>query len=133
MNSLGNEWYIDNKPSKKKLDIKSIFINPFDSFLFHTSASFRRNWFDSQFSILDNEYKATLKKKKNFNTALRFRNNLLSKKPLDFKNQVKASDAQFAKYNFYLGQMRKKFIEELNKYCESIFKNIFDESHLFKN
>ena len=35
-------WFVDGEPAKKKLDIKVVFINPFDSYGFHNTASDRR-------------------------------------------------------------------------------------------
>ncbi len=126
VNNLKSEWYLDNKPTKKKLDLKTIFINPFDSFSFHTTSSFRRNWIDTHLSFLSKEYKTTLNK---FNSSLRFRNNLLSKKPVNYREQIKANDPQFAEFSFKLIELRKKFLSELKEYCMLTFKIIFDESH----
>jgi DNA replication and repair protein RecF len=123
---LKSEWFLDNKPTKKKIDLKTIFINPFDSFSFHTTSSFRRNWIDTHLSYLSKEYKTTLSK---FNTSLRFRNNLLKKRPPNYKQQIEANDLQFSELSFKVIQMRKAFLEELKEYCMLTFKIIFHESH----
>lgn len=126
INQIGSEWFLNNKPHKKKLDLKTVFINPFDSFLFHTTSSYRRNWVDSHISLLSKEYKTLLNK---FNSSLRFRNNLLSKKPRDHREQILVIDEQIADFSFQLINMRKKFLLDLKEYCDGIFKEIFDESH----
>lgn len=122
----GSEWFLNNKPHKKKLDLKTVFINPFDSFLFHTTSSYRRTWIDQSISLLSKEYKSILNK---FNSSLRFRNNLLSKKPPNHRDQILVIDEQLADYSFQLIQMRKSFLLELNEFCVGIFKQTFDESH----
>ena len=77
-------WFVDGVPVKRKLDIKIVFINPFDSYGFHNSASDRREWLDYFLSQLDDNYKKNLAK---YTLALRFRNTLLSKKPSKYKEQ----------------------------------------------
>ena len=126
ISSLRNEWYLENKPTKSKLDLKIIFINPFDSYAFHTTSSFRRNWIDTHLSYLSKEYKSTLSK---FNTSLRFRNSLLSKKPQNYLEQIKANNPQLAEYSFKIIKHRKQFLKELKDYCMITFRIIFDESH----
>lgn len=126
VNNINSEWYIDNKTTKSKINLKTIFINPFDSFSFHSIASFRRNWIDTHLSHLSKDYKKTLS---NFNSALRFRNNLLSKKPQNFLAQINANDPTLSEYSFKLIKMRKLFLNELKEYCKMTFKIIFDEEH----
>jgi DNA replication and repair protein RecF len=126
VDNLKSEWFLNNKSVKKKIGLKTIFINPFDSFSFHTTSSFRRNWIDTHLSYLSKEYKTVLTK---FNTALRFRNNLLKKRPTNYRQQIEAIDPQFSEHSFKIIQMRKAFLEELKEYCMLTFKIIFDESH----
>lgn len=121
-----SEWYLNNKPSKKKIDVKSIFINPFDSFLFHSTPSFRRDWIDKHLSILDPIYKKALS---DFTISLRFRNNLLKKKPTNFKEQIKANDPRLSELSFQLIQLRKQTIMELSEHLSLTFKQIFHEEH----
>jgi len=124
-----NSWYQNNEIIKKKPNLNSIFINPFDSFSFHNIASFRRQWIDSHLSILDKEYKKTLSK---FNAALRFRNSLLAKKPYHYKEQILANDEQFSTYSYQLIQKKKQFLNDLVSYCALTFKIIFEETHELK-
>jgi DNA replication and repair protein RecF len=126
VDNIKPEWFLNNTPTKKKLDLKTVFINPFDSFSFHTTSSFRRNWIDTHLSFLSKDYKSTLSK---FNSSLRFRNNLLSKKPINYVEQINANDPQLSHYSYELIQMRKSFLLELKEYCMLTFKIIFDESH----
>lgn len=122
----GSEWYLNNKPHKGKIDLKSILINPFDSFLFHSTSSFRRAWVDQHLSVLSKEYKTVLNK---YNTALRFRNNLISKKPPQYREQINSIDSQFCELTFNLINLRKILLKELNQNIGKTFKAIFDESH----
>jgi len=119
-------WYQDNKQTKKKINLETIFINPFDSFSFHTTPSFRRNWVDTHLSKLSPEYKKILSK---FNTCLRFRNTLLVKKPAMYKDQIKSINIQLAEYSFILTRERKQFLKDIKEYCDLTFKIIFKESH----
>jgi DNA replication and repair protein RecF len=123
------EWYIDNKPTKKKPNLKTVFINPFDSYSFHSIPSFRRDWFDSLFSKLSEPYKKNLKQ---FTDSLKFRNNLLSKRPAQFREQIKAIDPTLAEHTFNLLKMRYEFIEGIESYCTDIFRTIFHEDHQLK-
>lgn len=121
-----NEWYLNNKPSKKKIDVKSVFINPFDSFLFHSTSSFRRAWFDQHLSILSTEYK---KANNDLTASLRFRNSLLKKKPAQFKEQIRANDPRLAELSFQITNLRIQMIKELNAHLSETFKLIFHEEH----
>ncbi len=129
LNQGQNEWYFDNKLSRKKIQLETLFVNPFDSFSFHNSASFRRNWFDGKFSQLSDDYKKTLN---NYNASMKFRNNLLSKKPSEYRAQIFANEGRFAQLSYDLIQFRKKFLTELHEYCGLTFKLIFDEVHDLK-
>ncbi|MDP7321944.1 MAG: DNA replication and repair protein RecF [Bacteriovoracaceae bacterium] len=121
-----SQWFYNNQPTKRKIDLKTIFINPFDSFSFHTTPQFRRNWVDTHLSYISDEYKKTLNK---FVQSLRFRNNLLSKKPKNFIEQIHAINPQISELSFKLIEMRKNFLNELKEYCMLTFKLIFDETH----
>lgn len=121
-----NVWYQNNQPTKKKLALKSIFINPFDSFSFHSLSTFRRQWVDTHLSMISSEYKQVFAK---FNASLKFRNSLLSKRSPQYKEQIRANDYQFSNYSYQVLQMRKQFLEELKNYCSITFKLIFEEAH----
>ena len=126
LNQSTNEWFLDNKATRKKIQLETLFVNPFDSFSFHNSASFRRTWFDTKFSQLSMEYKKTLS---DFNASMKFRNNLLSKKPSSYREQIQANEFRFAQLSFDLIKYRKQFLTELHEYCGLTFKLIFDEVH----
>lgn len=121
-----SQWYLNNVPAKRRPEIKVVFINPFDSFQFMTSASFRRNWIDSHLSQLDPVYKKELKRYEDF---LRFRNTLLSKKPHHYLEQIRAIDQQVSEISFLLIKIRKKFLAEMRPLTEERFRLIFSEEH----
>ena len=122
-------WFLDGAPIKRKLDIKVVFINPFDSYGFHNSASDRREWMDYFLSQLDDQYKKNLSK---YTLALRFRNTLLNKKPSRFKEQVLAGDVELAQLSFYLTRKRVEFLEALEPLIAETFQSLFSEKHNLK-
>lgn len=121
-----NYWSLNGKNTKKKIGAGVIFINPFDSQQFHTSASFRRNWVDQYLSQISDEYKKSLSKYTKF---LRHRNTLLSKKPMDFYKQVLAIDEEMAPLSLFLTNSRRDFCSELSGYIKSTFFELFSEEH----
>ena len=129
MDVNNSSWFVDGQPMKKKIDLKLVFINPFDSYAFHNTSSFRRQWMDQHISILDPVYKKTLSR---YTSSLRFRNSLLSKKPSQYREQINAIDIELAKSSFLLTQLRFKFLNEIESYCTQTFKDIFSEEHLLK-
>jgi len=119
-------WFVDGVPVKKKLNIKIVFINPFDSYGFHNSASDRREWIDYFLSQLDDNYKKSLSK---YTQALRFRNTLLSKKPSKYKEQIIASDGELSLLSMYLTARRVEFLKEIEPFIADTFQQIFSEKH----
>ncbi len=119
-------WYKDGTANKGKPDVKTIFIDPFDSYLFHTKASFRRSWLDSIISYMDKEYKKVLSQ---FNQSLRFRNTLLSKKPREYREQINAIDHQIAKQSKQITDRRLLFLEDLSARCKGAFYDLFSEKN----
>lgn len=126
MRDKTSEWYLDGKPSKRKLDVGIVFINPFDSNTFHLTPAFRRNWVDSHLSQVSDVYKKLLSQ---YTQMLRFRNNLLSKKPNKFREQILASDPQFIKASIELTNMRIDFLNQINPFITETFFKIFSEEH----
>lgn len=119
-------WFVDGTPVKRKLDIKIVFINPFDSYGFHNSASDRREWLDYFIGQLDDNYKRSLAK---YTLALRFRNTLLSKKPSKYKEQIIASDGELSILAMYLTARRVEFLKEIEPLIADAFQQIFSEKH----
>lgn len=119
-------WFVDGVPVKRKLDIKIVFINPFDSYGFHNSASDRREWLDYFLCQLDDNYKKSLAK---YTVALRFRNTLLSKKPSKYKEQIIASDGELSILSMYLTASRVEFLKEIEPFLADTFQQIFSEKH----
>ena len=122
-------WFLDGAPVKRRLDIKVVFINPFDSYGFHNSASDRREWIDYFLSQLDDQYKKSLAR---YTIALRFRNTLLSKKPSRFKEQILASDFELAQLSHFLTKKRIDFLEALEPLIGDTFQALFSEKHNLK-
>lgn len=126
INPDGSQWYLDGKPTKRRISITTEFINPFDSYQFHNTASFRRNWMDSHISNLSKEYKTSISK---ITTALKQRNHLIYMRGSDYLGQIRAIDGELAKLSKYITDERVKFLDEIAKTCEKTFKIIFEEIH----
>lgn len=122
----GALWYLNGKPTKKRLGAGLIFINPFDSQQFHTSATFRRNTIDHYLSQYSSDYKKALSQ---YSKSLRIRNNLLGKKPYDFQKQVSAIDVDMAKTSLFITSERIQFIKSLNDHLKNTFFELFSEEH----
>jgi DNA replication and repair protein RecF len=122
-------WFLDGEPVKRKLDIKVVFINPFDSYGFHNSASDRREWLDYFLSQLDGLYKKNLSK---YTLALRFRNTLLNKKPSRFKEQILAGDVELSQLSYHLTKKRVEFLEALEPLIGETFQSLFSKKHNLK-
>lgn len=122
----GSNWYLNGKPFKGKIKAKSEFINPFDSFQFHNIAAFRRNWMDGHISDLSKVYKTSINR---YNQSLKMRNQLIFQRGVDFRGQIKAIDQELSKLARKITDERLSFLEEIAKWCEETFKQIFDETH----
>lgn len=123
----GEEWWLDNRPERPKHGLAAVFVNPFDSYSFHTSASFRRQWLDTHLSQLDREYKTILGR---FQKALRFRNSLLGMGGnSQNKMQLMALDEQFTQHSSWLVARREEWLKELSGLITPTFKHIFAEDH----
>lgn len=126
MTDESEERFLNSQPIKTKTVTSSVFINPFDSYSFHTSSTFRRHWFDSHISLIDSEYKQTLAR---FNKSMKFRNSLLAIGGKALRVQLAAIDEQVAEYSSHITQKRFEVILELNKYITSTFRSIFAQEH----
>jgi DNA replication and repair protein RecF len=126
MTNEGILWFIDGAPVKKKLDIRVVFINPFDSYGFHNNASDRREWIDYFLGQLDDSYKKSLSK---YTLALRFRNTLLAKKPSKFREQIIAGDVELAQLSHFLTKKREEFVETISPLIGETFQSLFSEKH----
>lgn len=120
------ERFLSNKPEKSKTPSSSVFINPFDSYNFHTSSTFRRQWVDSHISLGDKEYRQVLTR---FQKAMKFRNSVLGFGGKNASMQLKAIDEQVAEYSAFLTQRRFEFLNALNQFITPTFKAIFAEEH----
>jgi DNA replication and repair protein RecF len=126
ISETNEERYWNNQLEKKKTPAVSVFINPFDSYSFHHSSSFRRNWIDTQLGLINSEYKMIFNR---FQKALRFRNGLLSGPSYGLSHQLKAIDEQISEYSAFITQKRADFYTELNQFITPTFAKIFSEDH----
>ncbi len=120
------ERFLNNIPEKKKTPATSVFINPFDSYNFHTSSTFRRQWMDSHISLMDPEHRQVLAR---FQKSMRFRNSILGFGGKNASSQLRAIDEQISEYSAFITQRRYEFLQELNKHITPTFRAIFAEEH----
>jgi DNA replication and repair protein RecF len=120
------ERYLNNNLEKSKTPSTCVFINPFDSYSFHTSASNRRQWIDSHLGLLNNEYKQVLGR---FQKSMRFRNSILSSGGRETSPQLRAIDEQVSEYSALITKLRFELIKELNQFITPTFKSVFAEDH----
>jgi DNA replication and repair protein RecF len=123
------ERYLNNNFEKSKTPSTAVFINPFDSYSFHTSSTFRRHWFDSHLSLIDKEYRQVLGR---FQKAMRFRNSILAIGGKNVSSQLRAIDEQVSDYSAIITQKRAQFLQDLNQHITPTFKAIFSEDHLLE-
>jgi DNA replication and repair protein RecF len=122
-----NVWYKDNCLSKRRPDISSVFINPFDAHHFFSTPAFRRAWIDNYLSQIDVTYRKILGR---YLVALRFRNALFtSSGKQHISRQIDAVDPLIAQYTVYLTKARLVFVQELQRFVGPMFKSLFSEDH----
>ena len=120
------ERFLNNSPDKSQTPATSVFINPFDSYSFHTSSTFRRQWIDSHLSLINKEYKQNLSR---FQKAMKFRNSVLGFNGKTASNQLKAIDQQICEYSEFITKFRNEFLNGLNEFITPTFKAMFGEEH----
>ncbi len=120
------ERFLNNTPEKTKTPSASVFINPFDSYTFHTSSTFRRQWMDSHIGLIDREYRQILGR---FLKSMRFRNSVLGMGGKNESTQLRAIDEQVSEYSSILTEKRYDFLNQLNKFITPTFKAIFAEEN----
>jgi DNA replication and repair protein RecF len=120
------ERFLNSSPVKSRTPSTSVFINPFDSYSFHTSSTFRRQWMDTHISLMDREYKQVLSR---FQKAIRFRNSVLALGGKSTPTQLRAIDEQVAEYSAILTSKRHEFLGQLNKFITPTFKAVFAEEN----
>ena len=117
-------WSVNGKPARGQAIAKSVFINPFDAFSFHSTAGFRRSWIDSHLGLLDKQY---VENRKKYGQLLKFKNKLLADKPYKWNIQLNALHENIALLSFAIREKREEFLRELAPYLRKNFKNIFDQ------
>jgi DNA replication and repair protein RecF len=126
LSESSEERFLNNRPEKSKTPSSSVFINPFDSYNFHTSSTFRRHWIDSHISLQDKEYRQNLTR---FQKSIRFRNSILGYGGKNTSAQLRAIDEQISEYSAFITQRRAEFLNALNSFITPTFKAIFSEEH----
>lgn len=119
------ERFLNNRP-EKKTPSSSVFINPFDSYNFHTSSTFRRQWLDTHISLMDKEYRQVLTR---FQKAMKFRNSVLGFGGKSAALQLRAIDEQVSEYSAIITAKRLEFLDNLNQFITPTFRAIFAEEH----
>ena len=104
--------------------IQTVFINPFDSYNFFNTPSFRRQWMDKKISLIRREYKKVLGK---YNYFLKCKNRLLSLRPNRFREQIRSLNREMASTSLFLTQKRQCFLRELGPLVTKAFFKIFSE------
>ena len=126
MEGQGGQWSLDGNIVSRRPEIFYVlFINPFDSYLFHTTPNFRRDWIDRNISSLWPDYEGYLK---NYNKLLKFKNHLLRTAPHGYQRQVAAMEEQMANVSFLIERKREEFLRELNPLFGESFREMFDEA-----
>ncbi len=120
------ERFINSSPVKAKTPSTSVFINPFDSYSFHTSSTFRRQWMDSHMSLMDKEFRQILGR---FQKSMRFRNSVLGMGGKNASNQLRAIDEQVSEYSAILTAKRHEFLSQLNQFITPTFRAVFAEEN----
>lgn len=121
-----DERFLNNVVEKKKTPNSSVFINPFDSYTFHTSSTYRRQWVDSHLSLMDPEYRQVLGR---FQKSMRFRNSILGYAGKSASEQLRAIDEQVSEYSALITLKRSEFLKQLNENITPTFRAIFAEEH----
>jgi DNA replication and repair protein RecF len=123
------ERFLNNVIQKSQTPSTSVFINPFDSYQFHTSSTFRRQWMDTSIGLMDKEYKQVLSR---FQKAMKFRNSVLNFGGKNASAQLRAIDEQIADYSSLLTSKRAQFLADLNNFITPTFRAIFAEEHILQ-
>ncbi len=119
-------WSTNGQVGRLKNEINAVFINPFDAYNFYNQASFRRSWFDHSISVLNVEFKNSLKK---YFKSLKLRNILLTNRPNKYLEQISAIDVELANQSEIITTIRVNFLKELNIIVNEIFNELFSEQH----
>ena len=116
--------YLDGEKSKKRPNLSVVFINPFDSYNFYYTPSFKRNWFDTHIGIIDKVYRKNVNKHQK---SIKFRNILLTKKTPKYREQIEAIDVEIAKLSKEITSRRIEFLSSIQDYLQDTFKQIFSQ------
>lgn len=120
-------WYLNGKAGKRPTLAKATFINPMDSYIFHSDPKFRRGWLDTQLSNYSQSYKAALSR---YQLVLKHRNKLLGQ-PSNQPNigVLKTLDQQLAKYARELLDQRAETLTQLAPIMGNCYFELFSRKH----
>ncbi len=122
----GPRWFFNQTLVKNQAPTAAVFINPFDSYSFHTSRSFRRQKIGLLLETLDPNYK---KLRQTYERAIRQRNNLLAYRQSDYRKQIEALDDPLSEIIFRIKIAKESFLQELAEELKHAFALIFAEHH----
>ena len=134
LSNLGKKVKINNNNQEKLSDyisnINIILFTPDDLKIIKNSPSIRRKLLNVEISQLNNNY---LKLLNNYNKVLKQRNSYL--KTLYFnsfssKDYLDILTEKLVDYGIKINELRKKFIDDINKHLNKIFKCITDSEKL---
>ena len=130
LTNQGKKVKINNKEIKKLSEyvsnIKIIIFSPDNLRLLKDSPSVRRKFLNIEISQLSSKY---IKILNNYNNVLRQRNEYLKEYKID-KNYLNILNEKLADLAIYIYNKRKKFIEDINKNINNIFKEITNTEQL---
>ena len=121
-----NCWSLDTRRIRKDYPLKAVFISPFDSNTFHTSKTFRRDWFDHHIAMIDPGYKKVLSR---YFKALKFKNSLLVTRPKQLDAQLNIIDNELSACIEKITMGRIRFLSQMADEFERIFHCIFSSDH----
>ena len=119
-------WSMDAHRIRKNYPLKAVFISPFDSNSFHTSKSFRREWFDHHIAMVYPEYKKILSR---YFKALKFKNSLLASYRNQSDTELDIIDCEISSCIQKIINGRNRFLSQIKRGFVSTFKKIFSEEH----
>lgn len=126
INSVQSSWTLNNKNIKNRPHLPCVFINPFDSYEFHHTQKWRRDFFDH---LMEDLYPNYSIERKRYQKALKQKNILLQKRTYQFKQQVQQLNKIIAEQHIVLIRYRINFLKQINPLITQSFKQLFSREH----
>lgn len=105
--------------------IKTVMFSPNDLNMIYGSKSIRRSFLDIELSMIDKRYLLEIK---NYKKILKERNEILKNYNENNKKILDIITDELIKSNEVIMNIRKNFIDEINKYLYSIHQKLYKES-----